>query len=112
MVIYNNYGTVRGSTELGARRVCSQHLIQKKYVFFFEEEKDNERVPESVWKPHKSKEDNFLNRNYIPPKILTPKKNIFFRARKNIYFFRARKKNPENFVKKNENFNENHMTFH
>ena len=36
------------------------------------------RVSRTRWKPHKSKDHNFLHRNYIPIFFPTPKKNIFF----------------------------------
>ena len=44
------------------------------------------------WKPHKSKEHNFLHRNYTPKFFSTPKKNLkFFRSKKMFDFFSSKK---------------------
>ena len=53
----------------------------KKYVKNTQNVKSDlswERVPESLWKPHKSKGLNLLLRNCVPTFCSTPKK-IFFR---------------------------------
>ena len=50
--------------------------------------KTQEAVPESLWKPHQSKDMLFLNRYSDPKKNLTffcRRKNIFFRRSKNIF---------------------------
>ena len=43
--------------------------------------------PGWVWKPHKSKDQIFLHRNYIQKYFSTPKKNMFFPDRKKIRKF-------------------------
>ena len=44
------------------------------------------RVPKTCWKHHKSKDWNFLHRNYTPNFFSTPSKNIFSRSIKNSFF--------------------------
>ena len=63
----------------------------------------SQRVFKTICKPHKSKEHNFLHRNYTQPFFSTPKKYFFF-ATKNIFsiFFREQK-NFDVFLK-NRNF--------
>ena len=62
---------------------CSKQLISSKYheVWTFSIEtapKTQGGVLESLWKPHKSKDLNFLHRSYTPKKFPTPKKIFFF----------------------------------
>ena len=45
--------------------------------------KTRERVPETLWKPHKSKEKKILHRNYV---------HFFSNSEKNIFFFDVEKK--------------------
>ena len=43
------------------------------------------RVLKTCWKPHKSKDNNFLHRSYTPKIFSTPTKNIFSSSTKNIF---------------------------
>ena len=74
----------------------------------------DEGVLESLWKPHKSKERNFLHRCYTPKKISTFFQNFFFGSRKyfrkNIFTKNFQKKSQILKIEKFWNF-ENFMTF-
>ena len=47
-------------------------------MFFLNSRYGGARVPRTRWKPHKSKDHNFLHRNYISIFFSTPKKKIYF----------------------------------
>ena len=55
-------------------------------VFFIFLLVGKDSVPESRWKSHKSKENKFLHRSYIPNCFLNSEKNIFW-GRKKFPFF-------------------------
>ena len=88
------------SKSKSAPRILDNLPILKKTVFFYLTQlncsKTRERVPESLWKPHQSKDMLFLNRYSDPKKNPTffchRKKNFFRRSKK--YFSRF-----ENFSK-------------
>ena len=97
--------TVQRIHQVGSWEVLRQHLIQKKRRFFTFLLVGKDGVPESPWKPHKSKEDKFLHRNYIPKKFSTPKKNL--RSRKKIFLENLNFEifqNPKNFQGKSYDF--------
>ena len=64
--------------------------------------KNHEGVPESLWKPHKSKELEILYRNCIPQKKFSSE--FFFRCRKKKVFFSDIFFEKIEIFKKNENF--------
>ena len=57
--------------------------------------------PGWVWKPHKSKDQIVLHRNYIQKYFSTPKKNMFFSRFKKFSIFFSAKKNQKNVAPKN-----------
>ena len=73
MTMPNILGAVPGVD--AAASMMLRNLIKKKET----RRVGGVRVLETPWKPHKSKEGNFLEGSYTPIFFSTPKTNIFFR---------------------------------
>mgnify|MGYP006982484161 CR=1 FL=1 len=72
------YDSSEHVTRWGSISALLLQIDKKKDGFFIE----HPGVPESLWKPHKSKEHKILHRSCAPKIFSTPKKNIFSRSKK------------------------------
>ena len=75
-------------------------LWKKKYFFpkllILEERFGGARVSRTPWKPHKSKDNNFLHRSCIPKKNLNSEKIYFFsNLDRRFFFFRSKNFNQK-----------------
>ena len=77
ITIYIAIHFFKGTKTKGIRGKICQFFLHLRLTFV--------RVPGELWKPHKSKEGNFLEGSYTPNFFPTPPQNIFFRVRK-IFF--------------------------